>query len=39
MNVKLVGNYLRGPAIGACIERAFAVADEIRAAISGKRSG
>jgi protoporphyrinogen/coproporphyrinogen III oxidase len=27
----LAGNYLRGPAIGACIEQALAVADEIRA--------
>lgn len=39
MNVKLVGNYLRGPAIGACIERALAVADKIRAAVSGTSSG
>jgi oxygen-dependent protoporphyrinogen oxidase len=30
LNLKLVGNYLRGPAIGACIEQALAVADEIR---------
>ena len=27
----IVGNYLRGPAIGACIEQAFAVAGEISA--------
>ncbi len=33
------GNYLRGPAIGACIEQALAVADEIRAGISATRSG
>ena len=30
LNLKLVGNYLRGPAIGACIEQALRVADEIR---------
>jgi oxygen-dependent protoporphyrinogen oxidase len=34
LNLKLVGNYLRGPAIGACIEQAIAVADEIRSAVS-----
>jgi oxygen-dependent protoporphyrinogen oxidase len=34
LNLKLVGNYLRGPAIGACIEQALAVADEIRASVS-----
>jgi oxygen-dependent protoporphyrinogen oxidase len=39
LNLKLVGNYLRGPAIGACIEQALAVADEIRAAVSGTSSG
>jgi len=33
------GNYLRGPAIGACIEQALAVADEIRAGVSATRSG
>ncbi len=33
INLKLVGNYLRGPAIGACIEQALVVADEIRAAV------
>jgi protoporphyrinogen/coproporphyrinogen III oxidase len=38
LNLKLVGNYLRGPAIGACIEQALAVADEIRARVSGIRS-
>jgi oxygen-dependent protoporphyrinogen oxidase len=27
----LAGNYLRGPAIGACVEQAFSVANEIRA--------
>jgi oxygen-dependent protoporphyrinogen oxidase len=27
----LTGNYLRGPSIGACIEQALAVANEIRA--------
>lgn len=26
----ITGNFFRGPAIGACIDRAFAVADEIR---------
>ncbi len=39
LNIKLVGNYLRGPAIGACIEQALAVADEIRASVSGTSSG
>lgn len=27
----LTGNYLRGPAIGACVEKALAVADEVKA--------
>jgi oxygen-dependent protoporphyrinogen oxidase len=35
----LTGNYLRGPAIGACIEQALSVADEIRADVSATRSG
>jgi protoporphyrinogen/coproporphyrinogen III oxidase len=39
LNLKLVGNYLRGPAIGTCIEHALAVADEIRASVSGTGSG
>ncbi|HEY6389592.1 MAG TPA: protoporphyrinogen oxidase [Candidatus Acidoferrum sp.] len=34
LNLKLVGNYLRGPAIGACIEQALAVADQIRSSVS-----
>jgi protoporphyrinogen/coproporphyrinogen III oxidase len=38
LNLKLVGNYLRGPSIGACIEQAIAVADEIRASVSGVSS-
>jgi oxygen-dependent protoporphyrinogen oxidase len=38
LNLKLVGNYLRGPAIGACIEQAFAVANEIRSRVSGASS-
>jgi oxygen-dependent protoporphyrinogen oxidase len=38
LNIKLVGNYLRGPAIGACIEQARTVADEIRAGASGTNS-
>jgi oxygen-dependent protoporphyrinogen oxidase len=29
----LVGNYLRGPAIGSCVEQALAVADEVREAL------
>jgi oxygen-dependent protoporphyrinogen oxidase len=29
----LTGNYLRGPAIGSCVEQALAVADEVRMAI------
>ncbi len=33
------GNYLRGPAIGACIEQALAVADEIRVGLSATLSG
>jgi oxygen-dependent protoporphyrinogen oxidase len=39
LNLKLVGNYLRGPAIGACIEHALAVVDEIRAGVSDTGSG
>jgi oxygen-dependent protoporphyrinogen oxidase len=39
LNLKLVGNYLRGPAIGACIEQALAVADEMRMAASQTASG
>jgi oxygen-dependent protoporphyrinogen oxidase len=39
LNPKLVGNYLRGPAIGACIEQALAVADEVRMAASHTGSG
>jgi protoporphyrinogen/coproporphyrinogen III oxidase len=35
----LTGNYLRGPAIGACLEQALAVAGEIRAGVSATRSG
>jgi oxygen-dependent protoporphyrinogen oxidase len=34
LNLKLVGNYLRGPATGACVEQAVAVVDEIRSAVS-----
>lgn len=29
-NLWLTGNYLRGPAIGACVEQSLAVADEVR---------
>jgi oxygen-dependent protoporphyrinogen oxidase len=29
----LAGNYLRGPAIGSCVEQALAVADEVREAL------
>jgi protoporphyrinogen/coproporphyrinogen III oxidase len=29
----LAGNYLRGPAIGACVEQALAVAEEVREAL------
>ena len=29
----LAGHYLRGPAIGSCVERALAVADEVREAL------
>jgi protoporphyrinogen/coproporphyrinogen III oxidase len=35
----LTGNYLRGPAIGACLEQALDVADEIRAGLLATRSG
>ncbi|HEV1993210.1 MAG TPA: protoporphyrinogen oxidase, partial [Candidatus Acidoferrum sp.] len=30
----LIGNYLRGPAIGSCVDQAFAVAEEIRKNLS-----
>jgi oxygen-dependent protoporphyrinogen oxidase len=39
LNLRLVGNYLRGPAIGACIEQALAVADEMRIAARHTGSG
>ncbi len=39
LNLKLVGNYLRGPAIGACIEQALSVACEIRTGVSRSSSG
>jgi oxygen-dependent protoporphyrinogen oxidase len=39
LNLKLVGNYLRGPAIGACIEQALSVACEIRTGVSRTSSG
>jgi protoporphyrinogen/coproporphyrinogen III oxidase len=39
LNLKLVGNYLRGPALGACIEQALAVAEEIRVGVSRTSSG
>jgi len=39
LNLKLVGNYLHGPAIGACVEQALAVADEIRTGVSHASSG
>jgi oxygen-dependent protoporphyrinogen oxidase len=29
----LVGNYLKGPAIGSCVEKALAVAEEVREAL------
>jgi oxygen-dependent protoporphyrinogen oxidase len=38
LNLQLVGNYLRGPAIGACIDQALAVAEEIRAGVSVRGS-
>jgi oxygen-dependent protoporphyrinogen oxidase len=31
----LTGNYLRGPAIGACVEQAISVAQEVRKKLSG----
>jgi len=39
LNLKLVGNYLRGPAIGACIDQALAVAEEIRSGVAARGSG
>jgi oxygen-dependent protoporphyrinogen oxidase len=33
--IKLVGNYLRGPAIGSCVEQALAVAEEVRSTLAG----
>jgi protoporphyrinogen/coproporphyrinogen III oxidase len=39
LNLKLVGNYLRGPSIGTCTEQALAVADEIRVCVSRSSSG
>jgi oxygen-dependent protoporphyrinogen oxidase len=33
--IKLVGNYLRGPAVGSCVERALAVAEEVRSTLTG----
>lgn len=38
LNVRLVGNYLRGPALGACIDQAQAVANEIRSSVSVRGS-
>jgi oxygen-dependent protoporphyrinogen oxidase len=32
--IKLVGNYLRGPAIGSCVEQALAVAEEVRSTLA-----
>jgi len=32
----LAGNYLEGPSMGACVERAFRVADEAQAYLSGR---
>ena len=32
----LAGNYLRGPAIGSCIEQAFAVAEQVNEQFSGQ---
>ncbi len=31
----LAGNYLRGPAVGACVEQSFAVAEEVKALAGG----
>jgi oxygen-dependent protoporphyrinogen oxidase len=39
LNLRLVGNYLRGPAIGTCIEQALAVADEMRISAGHTGSG
>jgi protoporphyrinogen/coproporphyrinogen III oxidase len=35
-NLWLAGNYLRGPAIGACVEQSLAVAEEVLAAIKAQ---
>ena len=32
----LAGNYLRGPAIGSCVEQAFAVAEQVNEQFSGQ---
>jgi protoporphyrinogen/coproporphyrinogen III oxidase len=32
--IRLIGNYLRGPAIGSCVDRALAVTEEIRTALA-----
>jgi oxygen-dependent protoporphyrinogen oxidase len=37
-NLWLTGNYLRGPAIGACIEQALTVAEEIRSGVAARGS-
>jgi oxygen-dependent protoporphyrinogen oxidase len=31
----LTGNYLHGPAIGACVEQALSVAEEVRKGLAG----
>jgi protoporphyrinogen/coproporphyrinogen III oxidase len=31
LNLRIAGNYLRGPAIGTCVEQSLAVAEEVRA--------
>jgi oxygen-dependent protoporphyrinogen oxidase len=28
--LRLVGNYLRGPAVGSCVDQALAIAEEVR---------
>ncbi len=34
-NLFLVGNYLRGPAIGSCVEQGLGIAGEIAGAATG----
>jgi oxygen-dependent protoporphyrinogen oxidase len=37
-NLWLVGNYLRGPSIGACVEQSLAVAEQVLSRLSGQNA-